>query len=256
MSFVIDATQTAINTDSPPQRIVSLVPSTTESICALQKSQNLKGVTRFCTDPAYVRALPKIGGTKNVDVHRVLSLSPCLVLANKEENTKETIQTLRDHKIPVYVAFPKTVDHAIRELQALGTLLHRYNAADKIITRIQKNRKQQSPFRYVYLIWKNPLMTISNDCFIASMMQEIGGQNALAHLHDRYPVIDSIPQDIDVVLLSSEPYPFRDKHRHILSQNHRIPIEKILLIDGSYCSWHGSRIEQGLQYLHRWRESL
>ena len=100
------------------------------------------------------------------------------------------------------------------------------------------------------------MMTISNDCFIASMLAEIGGENVFAYHHDRYPVIDTIPQDIDALLLSSEPFPFRDKHRLELAQKFHIPIEKTHLIDGSYCSWHGSRIEQGLLYLQHWREAL
>ena len=100
------------------------------------------------------------------------------------------------------------------------------------------------------------MMTISNDCFIASMLAEIGGVNIFANHHDRYPVINTIPQDIDILLLSSEPFPFRDKHRIELAKKFHIAIKKIILIDGSYCSWHGSRIEKGLLYLQHWREEL
>jgi len=203
-----------------------------------------------------VRSLPKIGGTKNIDIDKTLALQPCLIMANKEENRKEDIQALREHHMSVFVAFPQTVDQAIQDLDILGTLLHTPQQAKNIIHNIQKTRKPYSSFRYAYLIWKNPIMTISNDCFIASMLAEVGGENVFANHHDRYPVINTIPQDIDALLLSSEPFPFRDKHRFELAKKFHIPVEKTFLIDGSYCSWHGSRIEQGLLYLQHWRAAL
>ena len=257
MPFIIDATQTSIDVSVAPKRIISLVPSTTHSICALDMKKHLVGVTRFCTEPVEtVEKLPKVGGTKNISVEKVLSLRPDIILANKEENSESDIIALRKRGLNVYVAFPKTVEEACSELHILGTILHKDQQAQEQISLISLQRKHREPFRYAYLIWNKPLMTISSECFISAMLTEIGGKNIFADNKIRYPVIENIPSEIDALLLSSEPFPFQEKHRSMLATQFSIPLHKIHFIDGAYCSWHGSKMIKALSYLHNWRDKL
>ena len=247
----IDYTQCTIAADTMYNRIVSLVPSTSESIVALGAGDRLIGVTRFCTDPKHImQKLPKVGGTKNIDIGRIEKLKPDLILANAEENTREDIMALREKGFNVYVSFPKTIHEALRELKILASLLS--TNCDVLCTQIESMLHSSQSFSYIYLIWNNPLMTITADCFIASMLAAIGGENACSKTSSRYPTLSFIPPDIDCLLLSSEPFPFKEKHRQQIHQQYNIPLRKIVFIDGSYCSWHGTRMLSGLRYLKNW----
>ena len=256
MPSLTDITGFKVNIQTPPKRIVSLVPSTTHSICELGRQDALVGITNFCNRPASLwKNVTKIGGTKTVSVEAICKLKPDLVLANKEENTKKAIEALRNQNISVFVAFPQTVEQALFDLRNLGTLLHTPKKARTLVDKIQNKRKKRSAFRYVYLIWTNPTMSVSSQTFIASILKEIGGENLFAG-KERYPTVQKIPSDIDALFLSSEPFPFKEKHKRILSEQFHIPMEKIHLIDGAHCSWHGTNMQYALPYLHAWRDTL
>ena len=256
MVSLTDITGFQLNLEHPPRRIVSLVPSTTYSVCALGKQETIVGITNFCHRPSSLFAqAPKIGGTKTVSIQDVYALSPDIVLANKEENTKEDIEALRARGITVFVAFPQTLEQALSDLVDLGKILDAEPKANALVDQIQTMRTKYEPFQYVYLIWKNPAMSISSNTFISSMLKEIGGTTPYT-TQDRYPTIEHIPPDIDALLLSSEPFPFKEKHKKELSERFRFPENKIHLIDGAHCSWHGANMLHALPYLHAWRERL
>ncbi|MEC7984829.1 MAG: helical backbone metal receptor [Myxococcota bacterium] len=255
---ITDATQYRISTPLPPKRIISLVPSISETVCHLASNRRLVGITRFCVHPkSALKGIRKIGGTKNPDIQTIRELNPDLVLANAEENTKEIFDEIRAHRIPLHVGFPKSVDTALEDLRNVGTLLHEPKRAQEVYDNIQLLRaKRWKPFRYVYLIWNKPLMAISSDCFISSLLAEIGGVNLIKATDTRYPnvskeMLSHLP--VDCVFLSSEPYPFKEKHRQLLCSSLHMPIERFQCIDGEFCSWHGVRMLPGLQYLQNWR---
>ena len=140
MPTLIDATGTEHNIVQPPSRIISLVPSTTHSVCILGKRKQLVGITNFCNRPNSIRSrIEKVGGTKNVSIEKVIRLQPDIVLANKEENTKEDIETLRKHNIPVFVAFPQTLEQALIDLIDLGRILDATHRAQKLVEEIQNS---------------------------------------------------------------------------------------------------------------------
>ena len=245
--MVIDDIGQQLSTDITYRRIISLVPSTTETLFSLGLQDTIVGCTRFCVYPYdKIRLLPKVGGTKDIDIQRILDLQPDLIVANAEENTQEIFVEIQKHNIPLYVAFPKTVHEALEDLLRLGELLQVSDIALDLHTKIQKAKKQliSHTFSFAYVIWRNPWMVVSNDCFISDMIAQFGGQNIFDHTRypNRYPQIEL--QELkraDVVLLSSEPFPFQDKHVEELQQ---IGIEhhKIQLIDGELMSWHGIRM--------------
>ena len=206
-------------------------------------------MTRFCLHPSSVRALPKVGGTKDVDLDRVLALSPELVVANAEENTREIFEAIEGAGLPLYVAFPKDVDGALSDLRRLGQLVDR--PADDWIERIQaaRGRLPRLSGRFLYLIWRKPWMAAGPDTFISRLLGELGLENALTE-GDRYPIVDPWAVGADHLLLSSEPFPFAEKHRVELAG----AAASIRLIDGEACSWHGTAMARGFEDLIRWAQ--
>lgn len=243
-STLTDARGHTLRLEAPPARIVSLVPSTTETLFALGLGERVVGVTRFCTHPAGVRDLPKVGGTKDVDLARVRALAPDLVLGNVEENSQQIAEEVGEI-LPLWMAFPKSVDQALQDLLDLGRLCEVTPAAQAWVARIQAARAavHPQPFSYLYLIWRKPWMAAGEQTFISALLAEFGGQNLA---EGRYPALtlaqmqDRSPQR---VLLSSEPFPFAEKHRPELEGL------ETRLVDGALCSWHGVRLERAFQEL-------
>ncbi|MEL6344100.1 MAG: helical backbone metal receptor [Myxococcota bacterium] len=247
----------------PPARIVSLVPSTTETLFALGCGERVVGITRYCVHPAeQLGGRVKVGGTKTLEVERLLALNADLVIGNVEENTQEMFELIeQNHTIPLYAAFPRSVDDALHDLRRMGTLLGVPDAArqhhDRIVKRRAALQANAEPFTYAYLIWRGPWMGINAETFIAAMLAEAGGQNVFADAQHRYfeltPALlaEAAP---DVVLLSSEPFPFKDKHRHELAEASGLPQERFVLIDGEYCSWHGVRMAEAFGYLRTFQQ--
>ncbi len=238
----------------PPKRIVSVVPSQTELLCALGLSDSLVGVTKFCVHPTHIRKSTRvIGGTKHLRIHDILALQPDLVLANREENTREQILELAE-TLPVWVSDIQTVSDALNMILDVGALTGTEAAARSLNTLISEAFAQLSPTprtpkRVLYLIWREPWMSVGADTFIHDVLQKAAWQNACAHLQ-RYPALsdDDIRQlDPDYVFLSSEPYPF--KARHLAEIQALLPKANIQLVDGEYFSWYGSRMLPAVDYL-------
>lgn len=243
-SALTDARGHTLHLKAPPQRIVSLVPSTTETLFALGLGERVVGVTRFCTHPARVRDLPRVGGTKDVDLARVQALAPDLVLGNVEENSQQIAEEVGEI-CPLWMAFPKSVDQALQDLLDLGVLCEVRPAAQAWVDRIQSARRavQPEPFSYLYLIWRKPWMAAGEQTFISALLAEFGGHNLAT---GRYPALSLAEMQAlapQRVLLSSEPFPFADKHRPELEGL------ETRLVDGALCSWHGVRLEQAFQTL-------
>jgi len=258
---LVDARGIACALDQPPQRIVSLVPSTTETLHALGCADRVVGVTRFCCHPGeWTRTIPNIGGTKDVEIDRVRALQPDLVIGNCEENTAEIFDALAPH-VPVWAAFPKTVADAIDDLRHVSTLVHAQERGEALATGIETQARQlqalatqRGPFTYAYLIWRAPWMTINQDTFIADMLATAGGTNVFGTHPERFPTVtleDLGAARPDITLLSSEPFSFRERHRDELVTATGCAPEQVRFIDGEYASWHGARTAEGLAYLSR-----
>jgi iron complex transport system substrate-binding protein len=230
---------------SKPARIVSLCPSQTETLIALGLRDRMAGRTLFCIHPESVREIPSVGGTKNCKPEKILSMRPDLVIAEKEENTAELVASL-DAEVPVFVTDVHDLDSALRMVRDLGMITGESQAGENLAAQIQKaiDALPQSalPRQVLYLIWQKPWMAAGNATFIGAMLRRIGLENVCINPQGRYPELSDaeITQLApDVVLLSSEPFPFKEKH--IESLQRLLPDSRILLTDGEIFSWYGAR---------------
>lgn len=236
-----------------PNRIVSLVPSQTELLYDLGLHQEVVGITKFCIHPAaWHLQKTKVGGTKNINLQKVKALRPDLIIANKEENTKEDILALRE-VCPVYTSDIQSLDDAYRMMTDTATLTNRRSQADNLIQTIRSQFSGIKPtlnhLRVAYLIWKNPYMAAGHSTFIHHILELTGMKNVFEHL-PRYPQFSIEALQLlspDVILLSSEPFPFSDKH--ISDFRLCFPDTQIALVDGEMFSWYGSRLQFTSQYL-------
>ena len=250
---LVDGVGRPVTLPAPPARIVSLVPSTTETLAALGVRDRVVGCTRYCVHPRpWVEDVPRVGGTKNPDLEAIAALRPDLIVANQEENKPEHFDDLAA-LAPLWVAYPRTVDEALADLRGLAALVGAEEAGAEAGARIEAAReaarRRAAPgFRYAYMIWHQPWMTVNGDTFIDAMLREVGGANAFGAHPERYPQVtldDLAAADPDVVLLSSEPFPFAERHRDELG-----PLApRARLVDGEACSWHGVRMAHGLAVL-------
>lgn len=252
---VLDMTGRSVQIQDVPNRIVSLVPSQTELLYHLGLGDRIVGVTRFCIHPDHARQNATIiGGTKNIDPRRVLDLAPDLVIGNKEENDRPSILAL-ESEVPVWLSDIYTLEDALRMIRIIGRLCGRDRESDELAEEIDLRFSQFRPIpvlktvRAIYLIWANPWMGVAENTFIDHMLNQMGLVNALSP-QVRYPVIQDNELTAlapEVVLLSSEPFPFRPKHEE---QLRRLLPETILQhVDGEMFSWYGSRLLKAPGYL-------
>jgi ABC-type Fe3+-hydroxamate transport system substrate-binding protein len=227
------------------QRIVSLVPSQTELLHALGLENEVVGITKFCIHPReWFKNKTRVGGTKDFKIDIIRSLAPDLILANKEENTSDLIHTLQK-EFPVWTSDIHNLDDALKMIASVGVLTGKETTAANIVAECSKNfedlEKASGNQRVLYLIWRKPWMCAGTDTFIHDMLLRCGFQNA-SEL-PRYPEI-SLGQIAelapDCIFLSSEPYPFKAKHIEELAS--LLPKSRIVLVDGEYFSWYGSRL--------------
>lgn len=244
-------------------RIISTVPSQTELLSYLQLDDRIIGLTKFCIHPDYLfKKTPRIGGTKNLNIKKIINLNPDLVIANKEENNKDQIEAIAQFT-DVYVSDVSNINEALKMISDIGGLTQKEKHASELIheiTQLQKKLIISKKITCIYLIWKDPFMTIGGDTFISDMMRQSGFIN-MYNDQKRYPELslndinDINPQ---VVFLSSEPYPFKQNHINQLSV--AIPNAHVLLVDGEMFSWYGDRIVKSLHYLynlnHRINDSI
>lgn len=253
-----DALGRSIEIEKPPRRIVSLVPSITETLFALDLGKRVAGVTKFCTEPADgVADLPKVGGTKNVDVKAVVKLKPDLVIANVEENEKADIEALEAAGLTVFVTYPRTVIHATAMMRTLAEMMDKKDAAAPIAAAIEAEAalaraadRDRTPLRVFCPIWRDKWMTIGPDTYIHDFLLACGLQNVYGDSSERYPQIelaDVAARRPDVVLLPNEPYRFQPRHVKEVAQ--AIPglgESRIHIVDGKDVSWYGPRIAEAL----------
>lgn len=235
-----------------PKRIVSLVPSQTELLFDLGLDNEVVGITKFCIHPeAWFRSKKRVGGTKNIAIEAIKSLSPDLIIANKEENVKEQIEQLAS-TAPVWVSDVSDLTSALSMINQIGEIVDKPKQAqiliDEINSGFQTLESNAQKLKVLYLIWQNPWMTVGSDTFIHDMICRMGWQN-VAENQKRYPVFsedEMIAAQPDIVLLSSEPFPFKEKHIQILKNI--LPTSKVLLVDGEMFSWYGSRLKMSSAY--------
>jgi ABC-type Fe3+-hydroxamate transport system substrate-binding protein len=227
-----------------PRSIVSLVPSITELLYTLQLDEQVTGITKFCIHPNnWFRKKTRVGGTKAIKASVIHEIQPDLIIANKEENVKEQIEELAQH-YPVWVTDVNNLADAMEMIEQIGAITSTQPAATHLIGQINAafsalQHKNQT-LKAGYLIWRNPYMTIGKDTFIHDMLDRCGFKNIFDNT-TRYPAVDTWQlAQCDLLLLSSEPYPFQQKHIDELQAE--LPNTRIILVDGEMFSWYGSRL--------------
>jgi ABC-type Fe3+-hydroxamate transport system substrate-binding protein len=217
----------------------------------------LLAVTKYCEHPL-AAGIERVGGTKNPDTARIVELAPDLVLMNREENRRSDAEDLEQAGLRIHASMPVTVRDSVECVRTLGKDLQRVERANAlaegIITREREVRHRASarrPVRYAYLIWRKPWMAAGSDTYIHSLLGTAGGQNVFAQRHERYLEFEAgalTELRPDVVLLSSEPFPFKQGHQGELSRISGLEESRFRLVDGKLLSWHGSHTEAGLGY--------
>ncbi|MEO6489505.1 MAG: helical backbone metal receptor [Ferruginibacter sp.] len=244
-----------------PKKIISLVPSQTELLHYLGLEAETIAITKFCVHPStWFQNKMRIGGTKALDIDKIKSLEPDLIIANKEENVKDQIESLSE-LCPIWVTDVNNLEDANKMIQDIGTLTGKFAEALQLVSNIKKKFKDHLRdlnfnLPAAYLIWKDPYMTIGGDTFISSMMDHAGFENVYK-AQERYPTIqikDIKRSSAQVLLLSSEPYPFQQKHLEELHE--LLPAIKIILVDGEIFSWYGSRLLMAPDYFEKLRNEF
>ena len=243
-------------------RIVSLCPSLTELVADLGRADDLVGRTKFCVHPpALAERVPSVGGTKNPRIERIVALRPDLVLVNEEENRREDAEALRAAGVPLHVSFPRDAAETADMVRDIARAIERPAEGERIaaeierrVERVRRAAMGRPPVRWAYLIWRDPYMTVNADTFVHAMLALPGGVNVFADEPTRYPAIDAVrlrAAEPDLVLLSSEPFPFRERHADELAERSGVERARIRLVDGELLSWHGSRTPAGVDYAER-----
>jgi ABC-type Fe3+-hydroxamate transport system substrate-binding protein len=250
-----------ISADTIYSRMVSLVPSQTELLYDLGLEEEVVGITKFCVHPAKLnKTKARIGGTKNVNIAAIHRIQPNLIIANKEENVKEQVEELAQ-TFDVLVTDVNNLQDALAMIRTIGQITGKQaramsladainQAFDKLILAIDSKRK----IKTAYLIWKNPYMAAGGGTFINNMTQHCGMVNIFTNVN-RYPKIslDEL-RDCELILLSSEPYPFKEKHADEIRA--AIPNARIILADGEMFSWYGSRLLKAAHYFENLHKKI
>ncbi|CAN5837598.1 helical backbone metal receptor [soil metagenome] len=258
-----DQMQREITLEHSPQRIVSIVPSQTELLADLGLEKEVIGITKFCIHPEnWFRTKERVGGTKTLSIEKIKSLKPDLILGNKEENDKSQVETLMATE-KVWMSDIKTLGDACEMIRRIGELTKKKEKAEEFALEIEKRfstfRKEISNFpkrRVAYFIWKNPYMVAGSETFIDHLLNICGLENIFAEM-GRYPEVtmeELAKQNPEVVFLSSEPYPFREKH--IKEMQAALPGAKIRLVDGELFSWYGTKLLKSPGYFYELLSSL
>jgi ABC-type Fe3+-hydroxamate transport system substrate-binding protein len=241
---------------APAQRIVSLVPSTTQSVCELGAATRLVGCTRYCTEPAgALRDVRRVGGTKNPDREAILALEPDLVLGNGEENRAEDLEWLAC-RVPVATQTPRTVAAAAAALKDLARRLGCAETAASTLARVDaavaalRGSPHSGPgLRVYYAIWRKPWMTVGRDTFVHDVLHLAGARHVAVGDAARYPQLDpatAAERGIDVVLLASEPWAFDERQRRELEAQRTFGDARLVRCDGRDFCWHGTHMAVGL----------
>ncbi len=248
-------------------RTVSLVPSITELLCELGLARQLVGRTGFCVHPHDIlKRIPKVGGTKDVDLEKVRALNPTHVILNIDENEKEDADVLAEFVPNLIVTHPLAPLDNLGLYRLIGGIFGREREAEELCSKFEQAHAElqaaarEFPLqRVLYLVWKKPWMTVSRDTYISRTLKLVNWDTLPEHASGRYPKIElggSLLESAEIVLLSSEPYAFREKHVAEVRAMGGLQGKKVALVDGEMTSWYGSRAIRGLAYLRRFREEL
>lgn len=250
--LVIDQMGNRVEFNFPPKRIISLVPSQTELLHSLGLENEVIGITKFCVHPSNWKSEKQlVGGTKRLHLRVIDDLQPDLIIGNKEENEREDILSLQE-RYPVWMSDIATLADAYNMIKQIGDICDRAERASQIVEQAQNAfaqlRKKEGSV--LYLIWMKPWMGVGADTFIHHLLSEIGFTNTLQS-KSRYPELSE--SDLEglnpsYVFLSSEPYPFRQRHLGELEK--LFPNAKVILVDGEFFSWYGSRLMKAPQYFN------
>src|SRR5690554_864492 len=247
-----DQLDRAVNILNIPTRIVSLVPSQTELLVDLGLENRIVGVTKFCVHPNDIRKKATVvGGTKKVNYQKIIDLNPDFILCNKEENTLEMVEKL-ESIAPVWISDMYNIEDCKEMILMLGTIFQR-EEANRLVSEINLAQKDFLDFieskqfqKVLYLIWKNPFMAAGQNTFINELLILNKFENALYDSESRYPEVflEDFPE-VDTILLSTEPYPFKLDDVDDLEKKLN---KKVILVDGEYFSWYGSRLIKAFDY--------
>ncbi|MCH7413280.1 helical backbone metal receptor [Belliella sp. R4-6] len=252
MPIFTDQLKRKVTISESPKRIISLVPSQTELLVDLGLGDRIVGVTKFCVHPEGFKEKKQIiGGTKNFHFDKIDQLKPDLIIGNKEENYQEGIEKLAE-KYPVWMSDIFDLSDAMEMMLGIGEITGRSEAAQQLVDMIQKDMDYvpKKKGTSVYLIWKDPIMVAGKNTFIDDMLDRAGYENLVSA--SRYPELslkELTEMNADFLLLSSEPYPFKQKHLDEFSAI--LPDSTIQLVDGEIFSWYGSRLKYFKNYISK-----
>jgi ABC-type Fe3+-hydroxamate transport system substrate-binding protein len=236
-------------------RLVSLCPSITETVFALGRGDWLVGRTRYCVQPrGLVQRVPHLRGTKDPDVERIVALRPDRVFCNREENRKEDVVALLDAGLAVSVWEPRDIPSTAAHVRELGAQIDADVESEVLAARIESAARAAREAavggrpRVAYLVWDEPLMIAGDATYVAELLRAAGLDPLIGKAGSRYPeVAVEALRGVDAVLLPSEPYPFRERHRAPLAGRVGIDVSAVRLVDGEALSWHGARTVEGLR---------
>ncbi|NPA42435.1 MAG: ABC transporter substrate-binding protein [Chlorobi bacterium] len=262
--ILIDATGTPVFLPRPPRRIVSLFPSQTHLLAELGLDDEVVGITRFCKYPeGWKKRKRVVGGTKDVHIDRVAALEPDLILANKEENTREAVEALRQIA-PVYVSEVHSWEDNLDFVRAVGILTGRENRARSLVEAMEAERRSYTdefsgtPRKALYFIWRNPWMTAGSPTFIDTMMRLAGFENLTPPEKGRYPAWEEDELktiDPEVILLCDEPFPFKPE-KHLDEVRTLFPAADILFVRGEPFTWFGAYPLRAFDYFRELQTRL
>jgi iron complex transport system substrate-binding protein len=262
--MIKDQLNRKIEIEQPIKRIISLVPSQTELLIDLGLEDKIVGITKFCVHPFDLKQKKEIvGGTKNIKIDKVKALKPDIILCNKEENTKEIV-TMCEKIAPVHVSDIFTIKDTLELIEQYSILFSCRTEASKIIQKIEfklndfrEFKRNLSSKKVAYFIWRNPWMVAGNNTFINHLLELNKFDNIYSN-KERYPEVElkkiRIEGDPDLVLLSSEPYPFKEEHAFEIGRfTHHA---KTVFVDGEMFSWYGTRLLKAFDYFKQLHQRI
>lgn len=250
---IIDQTGYAIQLEDKPRRIISIVPSQSELLWDLGLREELVGITKFCIHPAEMyKSIERVGGTKKIDIDKIRALKPDLIIGNKEENEQSQIEILRK-EFPVWMSDIYDLSDAYEMMTSLAEIMGKKEKAEQLIKTIREKFTQLNTSKFkdkkvAYFIWYNPYMVAASNTFIDYIIAKLGMVNVFSY-KTRYPEVNAAQIKSaapDFIFLSSEPFPFKEKHIHELKQI--CQDAQVLLVDGEMFSWYGSRLQYAADY--------
>jgi ABC-type Fe3+-hydroxamate transport system substrate-binding protein len=257
---VRDAFGRPFEVEGPACRIVSLIPSITETLFILGAGDRVVGVSKFCTDPPNgVATKTKVGGQKNPQIEAIIALKPDLVIANVEENHKRHVEAMWAARLRIFVTYPRTVREGIQLIRDLGILTGAGDRAQEIAAACEAARAEaegvvagQGPVRVFCPIWRGPYMTINRDTYIHDVLHTCGAENIFGDRVERYPTVtlaEMADRNPEIVLLADEPFPFGERHLEDFRGFPDVPavrLGRVHFLDGKILSWYGPRIAESL----------